>query len=262
MDRKLESHRRTAGRRLQMLPVLLAATLVGVALAAPAGADWIVTREGARIETRGPWKEKGKLVVFTQKDGTLASMKADLVDLGASRKATAEKDEPKAKPEQEAAKPRRPSVRSLTDKDFRKSAPAPGEAPPADGQAAPADGKAPVEGTTDAGGAPAAEARQEPLEVASWERAEGGQGVRLTGLLRNTSADQAAGIELEVGLYDENGALLARQKATVESESLGPGESTPFSVEVPGVFAFGSVKFKMRSAGFRVRAVPPSRPSS
>jgi len=56
-----------------------------------ARADWLVTREGGRVETKGPWQVKGKLVVFTRAaDSGLASLRASEVDLEASAKATAD----------------------------------------------------------------------------------------------------------------------------------------------------------------------------
>jgi len=43
----------------------LTALVLALALPAAARADWLVTTEGGRVETRGPWEVKGKLVVFT-----------------------------------------------------------------------------------------------------------------------------------------------------------------------------------------------------
>ena len=50
-------------------------------------ADWLVTRDGTRIETEGLWSMQGKLVVFELPDGTLSSLRLSLV---ASDRATAE----------------------------------------------------------------------------------------------------------------------------------------------------------------------------
>ncbi|MCB1032359.1 MAG: hypothetical protein KDD47_00815, partial [Acidobacteria bacterium] len=65
---------------------LLLATAAFVAI--PAGADWLVLKDGSRVETRGAWEVKGRLVVFTSADGSLASMRTNDVDLGASEQAT------------------------------------------------------------------------------------------------------------------------------------------------------------------------------
>lgn len=58
--------------------------------AAPAGADWLVLKNGTRVETLGPWNEKGKQVVYTTvAEKRLVSIRASEVDLTASREASA-----------------------------------------------------------------------------------------------------------------------------------------------------------------------------
>src|SRR5689334_14665868 len=96
-------------------------TLLGLAIAAPARADWLVTRDGGRVETRGPWKEKGKLVVFTKADGTLASLRLSEVDLEASRKLTESAKVQAEKPP--APEPPKKKLAVLTDADFKKATP-------------------------------------------------------------------------------------------------------------------------------------------
>ena len=69
--------------------LLLAALALGGGLfATGAAADWLVAKDGSRIETQGPWEVKGRLVVFTTAQGELASMRADDLDLGESRALT------------------------------------------------------------------------------------------------------------------------------------------------------------------------------
>lgn len=86
--------------------------------AAPAvQADWLVTREGQRIRTEGPWKVKGRMVVFTSDRGTLSSIRLDEVDLEASEQETARAT--RSAPSAEAAtkgQPK-PSVMILTNQD-------------------------------------------------------------------------------------------------------------------------------------------------
>lgn len=66
------------------------ALILGVLLVAgDVGADILVTREGDRIETDGPWKVNGRQVVFTAANGRLSSMRLSQVDLEASEEATA-----------------------------------------------------------------------------------------------------------------------------------------------------------------------------
>src|SRR5262245_62955767 len=70
---------------------VVTAALLALAAAAPAAADWLVPRQGnGRVETKGPWQVKGKLVVFTLPDGKLSSLRLSEVDLDASGRATDE----------------------------------------------------------------------------------------------------------------------------------------------------------------------------
>jgi hypothetical protein len=225
--------------------VLAAALLAGSA--APAGADWLVTREGGRVETRGAWEVKGKLVVFHTAAGTLASLRLSEVDLDASRAATEQSRTPPA-----AARPkpaRKPSIVSLTDKDFRKVEPA---APAAD--AADAEAAAPA--------TPEEPAVPTGLAVTTWERATaepGGHSV-ITGTLQNTTGATAADVRLGVAIYDETGRLMARGLATVDSPALPAGQQSGFRVEFPGFFGFADVRFEPSSVN--LNSGPASPPAS
>lgn len=87
--------------------------------ATAAQADWLVTRAGERIETEGEWKVKGRMVVFTQRGGTLASMRLAEVDLDASREATARAAEAAARPAEPAPAPApRRATRVITTDDI------------------------------------------------------------------------------------------------------------------------------------------------
>lgn len=81
-------------RTRRALPVVAArASLVFLALlilvaTLPAAADWLVTREGERIETQGSWKIRGKAIFYTTAEGESARIPRDAVNLEASRRAT------------------------------------------------------------------------------------------------------------------------------------------------------------------------------
>lgn len=72
------------------LPVALSGALIGLVAASgsPLLADWLVLADGTRIETRGPWQVRGRMVTFTDTKGTFSSLRADEVDLDASEAAT------------------------------------------------------------------------------------------------------------------------------------------------------------------------------
>ncbi|MEZ5313282.1 MAG: hypothetical protein R2862_06295, partial [Thermoanaerobaculia bacterium] len=153
-------------RRLRM--VRGAALLVTLSLAAgPVLADWLVTKDGARIETQGPWKVDGRRVIFTMPNGTLSAIRADEIDLDQSAVATSEARMPAA-----VATPREPvkkePVLRLTEKDIPPS-------PVFDDPDAAKDDKEKAEDPTSA------------LEVISWEKTEkpSGDGVEIFGTIRN-----------------------------------------------------------------------------
>ncbi|HYU31189.1 MAG TPA: FxLYD domain-containing protein [Thermoanaerobaculia bacterium] len=231
---------------------LLGAAFLALAAAAPAAADWLVTREGGRVETKGPWQVKGKLVVFTTADGKLSSLRLSEVDLDASRHATEEAvAAAKAAPDaaaQQPAKPREAKV-VLTDESFRHTA------PPAD-SAAPGDEK--PAGET----APAADDDKSKLAVASWERvADPGDGhVVVTGTVRNDAPDEATGVAVTVLLYDETGKLLVSGEAVMSSTILPAGQSGSFRADFPDIFSFAATKFEAR--GMHILRRPGGPPKS
>src|SRR6476661_7310749 len=96
----------------------------GISSHAPAAADWLVTREGGRIETRGAWKVKNQLVVFTLPNGTLSSLRLSEIDLAASEKATEKAKAPPAPsvPAPSATETGKPRT-VLTDVSVRQSKP-------------------------------------------------------------------------------------------------------------------------------------------
>jgi hypothetical protein len=226
----------------------IAATLLAAAaVCAPAArADWLVTRDGARVETAGAWQVKGKLVVFKTAAGDLASLRLAEVDLETSRAVTAEAGAAAAATQEAAKKPpakRRP-VRVLTDKDFPRAA---SPAAPAEG-AADATAKPP-----DAASAPAA---GPVLQVSSWERQDDSveRHVAIIGAVRNTAAATAADASLVVSLFDEAGGLIASVAAELATTVLPAGESAGFRADFPGVFAFAAVKFE--TSAMRLETAP------
>lgn len=213
---------------------LLALTvLLGAAPAAPAMADWLVTREGARVETKGAWTVKGKLVVFHTATGKLSSLRVAEVDLDASRRATEDAVAAQAQAAAEPDKPatRKKPVRVITDKDFPQAAPAPEKQP--EEEAAPA----------------AAPAAGPGVIVETWNQARHPEEdyVLINGTLQNSSSNMAADVKLKVMIFNENGALMATSQAALEVGALPPGEKTSFKAEFPGYFSFATIRFESES---------------
>jgi hypothetical protein len=246
---------------------LIAAAAIGVLLgAAPLYADWIVTRQGERFEIKGAWQLKGKLAVFTLPTGTLSSMRADQIDVDASKQATARAKQPAAPqaPAAEQAKPRRRAVIVLTDKDFKKT-PLPESAATATPDAA-GDAK---KGGKDSPPPPGGRALPSSVEVAGWERVPATEskanGVELTGTVRNVSQDRLTEVTVVADLFNENGGLIGRFPAVVDNQLLPPTESSKFHLVAAGVFAFTSIHWETTSKGWKAVQpgpdnAPPARP--
>lgn len=241
-----------------------AATLALLLGPSPLHADWIVTRQGERFEIQGTWQLKGKLVVFTLPNGTLSSMRADRVDIDASKQATAKaKQQAAAPPPAAKAEPRRKSVIILTDKDFKKPLP--------DG-AAPTAGNANATGAAGAAGAkpsgkdnpPPAAGVPSAVEVVGWDRVPANEskanGVELTGTVRNTSQDNLTEVTVVADLFDDSGALIGRFPAVVDNQQLPPTESSKFHLVAKGVSAFAAIRWETTSKGIRSVQGAPAPP--
>ncbi len=68
---------------MRRLP-LWCAVLVVVSLPGVGSAEWLVTTDGARIETAGPWSKRAEFVVFRDTRGVLSSIRRSAIDLQAS----------------------------------------------------------------------------------------------------------------------------------------------------------------------------------
>lgn len=221
-------------------PLTLAALLLA---ASPSPADWLVTRAGGRVETKGPWQAKGKLVVFTQADGTLASLRLTDVDLEASAKATAEVPVAAQAPATPEAPRKKLAV--LTD-DTLIHTRKPPAVPAAEGEKK--DGKEPApkpKGT---------------VSVGSWSRLDrpGGDGLEIQGTLQNNTDKVAANAGVEVQLFNEAGERIGTAMAIVNSPSIEPHGAVGFRAAFPGVFGFAQAKFETR--GWPLDFSPAEKP--
>jgi|GEM_PF-645855 len=228
--------------------------LLLLAAVAPARADWLVTRAGGRIETKGHWQVKGKLVVFTGANGTLGSLRLVDVDLPASETATSEAKDAKDKAvavAQEPPKPkeRKKSVRSLTDADFSHKAADDGTAKPGAGKDA-KDAKA-----KDKDGDKGKDS-ESLVVVQSWKQANRteGDGIDLYGTLQNNGKDMATDIVLKVTLVNETNQTVGTAEGVLAATSIPANGSTSFRVPFAGVFAFAQARFEVAHKTLTVTA--------
>jgi glutaredoxin len=89
-----------------------AALFAALSMPAAGAADWLVLRDGARVETRGAVRLEGRRVLFTQANGSLAALPADEVDFVATEAANRPPARPPVAPVEAAP------VRRFTDADF------------------------------------------------------------------------------------------------------------------------------------------------
>lgn len=218
------------------LPLLVLGLLT--LLAGSASADWLVTREGGRVETDGPWEVKGRLVVFTTAGGQLASLRTDDVDLEASRQATAEavaasRKAEAGEPEEPAAEPP-PPRRRITDADI-----------PSGQRPAVAVEAAGEEEAEEIAGRPAGAAADLAVVFSEAEEAPDGH-TRVRGVLGNNGELPAVGVRLTVHLYDHQGETLASVPAQLDRSALAAGQTTDFVCDFPDVFGYGAMSFEPR----------------
>jgi|CXWL01.1.fsa_nt_gi hypothetical protein len=219
--------------RIHLLAVLSAASLL-TALT-PAEADWLVTSTGSRVETKGAWKVKGKLVVYTDPTGRLSSLRLSEVDLDASTTATTEAATPAAK----AEPPAKAAVR-LTDADV---------------------GHVNVAADEAEADAPAAAGKAEGrLAVTKWSDETTNGGLVISGELSNPTDATATAVRLEVQLYNEAGLPVAKVAAAVDTTTLPKGQSTHFRAAIPDLKSFASVKFDANATFFGATPKPTPVP--
>ena len=219
---------------------LLTAALAGVLAVGTtvdaARADWLVLRDGTRLETKGAWKVDGRRVLFTMPNGTLSTLRTDELDLDRSALVTTQAREAPATPVP-AVKEKKEPVLRLTEKDI----------PPMGAMA---------EGADDKGGDGKADAKaadKSPLEVISWEKTENGagDGLEIFGTIKNGGTNMITTPTLLVAVYDADGGLLASVDGEVNSPQIQPGKTANFRVAIPGLTDFASVKFDAQGRGFK-----------
>lgn len=231
-----------------MTALLLFSLLVGFLAGPipPAFADVLVTQDGSRIQTEGPWEVQGRLVVFTRPDGSLASLRLHDVDLTASEDVTAAEKKAQEEVEQSEAQEEETAQEGdatwkLTDADFTRRW-------VVDREDAEEGSEESTEGEGDEAEATSSD-RTRPPEVVSYERESDpvDQHVIVTGVLANTTRTTAAAVALEVSLFDEENQPIEMRRATVDRTVLPPGEETTFRADFPQTFTFAAVQFRPTS---------------
>jgi len=223
---------------------ILAASSTWMAAGA-ARADWLILRDGSRVQTKGAWQVKGKQVVFSQANGQLGALRMSDVDLDASAKATAESAMPAPATKAPEVAKKKP-VLVLRDKDVGH---------------VDAAGAAPAQGDTktDSPAQNAQPVAQGAVQIDTWEKVKdpASSGIQVFGNIKNTSKETATDITITVKALDETGGLLASVDATISSSVLTPGATTNFRAAFPGVLDFASARFEVKNRSILTKESPP-----
>lgn len=205
------------------LSARLTALLIALCTATAAPADWLVTRDGGRVETKGEWRVEGRRVLFTLPNGTLSAMRLSELDLDASRAATEVAKQPPKTDEEAVETSKAEPVLVLTNKDIPQAV----------------DDSGTDDGGLDSGG-PGGPG----LRVVDWSAEPDDGGVRVVGRLENGTDRSHSGVGLRVEVRNDDGEVLATASATVTRETLIAGGITTFEArfsgysELPGQPAF------------------------
>jgi hypothetical protein len=213
-------------RRPQLAVVALAVGL-GFGSGSPGSADWLVLNDGSRIETKGAWQSKGRLIVFERVGGGLSSLRADAVDLAKSGEATEIAKLPPPPPPPPAAPVVRAPVLVLTDDDVSKA----------------------PELSTEGEGGEEAPKESVPLRVTNWDRLDSPNGIEVAGVVRNESSDSVAEkVSVRVVALDDNRAPIGSAAATVAIGELSPGQTSSFRALLAGFKKVGGLRFETVAA--------------
>ena len=228
-------------RRLSRALIFGLTVLLPLVAAGTVSADWLVTRDGSRIEIDGPHEVRGKTVVFTLPGGTLSSMRLSEVDLEASAAANAPPEETadeKAVAEEKPPPPPPPPVLVLTNKDIRQAVPPP--PPEEEGNDKPEDKLS---------------SRRQAGEVVSWRDTENDEigGLEIFGSLRNQGRDIVVDVTMTVIVRDSEGEPISSVNAFLSANTLAPRVTTNFRALFPDVYDFaGEPEFLIRSQGIQI----------
>ncbi len=206
-------------------------------MAVPTIADVLVMRDGQRLETAGPWRVEGNVVVFDRSGGGLGSVRASGVDFAASAlsESPGREEKQQATPAQpkSARKPGHRRLRVTEDELAKRRRPS-----PADRVASPAMAER------------ARAQASSQLTVDTWATAKlsGAGGLEIAGLLKNESSVTIEVRGVVVDLLTRDGELIATQESQPEERLLAAGVSTRFRVEFHGrASEQGRPKFRVES---------------
>ena len=227
------SHRRTRSA--------LVALAMATSAAAALHADWIVTRNDARIRTNGPWRVQEDRVIFELGNGQLASLHLAEVDLEASAALTELSKLPRPR-KRRRRPPKKKAVLVITDADVEHADP---------------------KGQEESGSQPVAKSRKElagQLEVVTWSDETAPSGILIRGRIRNAGHRMLGRIRLSVSLVAGAGEVLGASEAVLQRTILRAQEESEFQAEFPGLFSFSEVEFDAATIAIAIQRTTQTAP--
>ncbi len=85
------------------------------------------------------------------------------------------------------------------------------------------------------------------LELLSMRHVRSGNGLKVTGLVRNQGAAAAGAITAVVFVFDREGGFVASGRAPIEFGDIARGDESPFQVTIPDVKDVGRYKVSFRT---------------
>jgi hypothetical protein len=234
-----------------------AALLAATAAMAPAD-DVVVLKGGGVITLRQPWVRKGNTAYLTRPDGTILSVSVSEIDRDATAAARAKlaAPPPPANPPAEApatpaeaarAKEEAPKARvRITDSDVSH---------PLDFSDPAVAGKEKDKDKDKKEYAPGS-AR---VEISTYDQKRDGDGVIVSGKLRNPTQQLAESVRLVVTILDEKGEPIDAGVASLTNGDIDPGSEVDFKVRIlVGEKTPGTLRFAPTWQGPKPTPVPPS----
>jgi hypothetical protein len=87
-----------------------------------------------------------------------------------------------------------------------------------------------------------------PLELMSLRHERTGNGLSITGLVRNpASGGRVADVNVVVFLFDRNGAFVTSTKGPLDFRTLAPGDESPFTVSLEKIGTIGRYRVSFRA---------------
>jgi hypothetical protein len=231
-----------------------AAFLAATAAMAPAD-DVVVLKGGNVIPLKQPWVRKGNTAYLTRPDGTILSVSVTEIDRDATAAAQARRAAPPPPANPPAEAPATPAEAARTKE----------ESPKARVRITDADVSHPLDLSDPAVAGKEKEKDKKEyapgsarVEISTFDQKKDGDGVIVSGKLRNPTQQLAENVRLVVTILDEKGEPIDAAPASLTNGEIEAGSEVDFKVRIPvGEKTPGTLRFAPTWQGPKPTPVPP-----